>query len=198
MESNITFDEAFEILKKYNKDIFHIRHAITVSSVMGWYCDKLGIEDEKNYWEIVGLLHDVDFELYPNEHCKKAVSILKEENVNDDIIHSVCSHGYGICCDIEPTDKMEKVLFAIDELTGIINAAALMRPSKSTKDMPLKSLKKKFKSRGFAAGCDRDVIQKGAEMMGVELNELLSDTLEAMKANEDRINEFMENFEKNL
>ena len=198
MESNITFDEAFEILKNYNKDIFHIRHAITVSSVMGWYCDKLGIEGDKNYWEIVGLLHDVDFELYPNEHCKKAVMILKEENVNDDIIHSVCSHGYGICCDIEPTEKMEKVLFATDELTGIINAAALMRPSKSTKDMPLKSLKKKFKSRGFAAGCDRDVIQKGAEMMGVELNELLSDTLEAMKANEDRINEFMENFEKNL
>ncbi|MGN8913950.1 HD domain-containing protein [Anaerofustis butyriciformans] len=198
MESNITFDEAFEILKKYNKDIFHIRHAITVSLVMGWYCDKLGIEGDKNYWEIVGLLHDVDFELYPNEHCKKAVMILKEENVNDDIIHSVCSHGYEICCDIEPTEKMEKVLFATDELTGIINASALMRPSKSTKDISLKSLKKKFKSKGFAAGCDRDVIQKGAEMMGVELNELLSDTLEAMKANEDRINEFMENFEKNL
>lgn len=195
MKTDITRDEAFELLKKYNKDAFHIRHAITLEKVLMWYADKLGYESEREYWGIVGLLHDIDFELYPDEHCKKAVDLLKEGGVNESVIRSVCSHGYGICSDIKPEHEMEKVLFAVDELTGLINAAALMRPSKSTKDMELKSLKKKFKSKGFAAGCDRDIIKRGAEMLGMELNDLLKDTLEAMKDCEDEIDEMMIGYE---
>ncbi|RGD75455.1 hydrolase [Anaerofustis stercorihominis] len=191
MKTDITRDEAFELLKKYNKEAFHIRHAITLEKVLMWYADKLGYESEREFWGIVGLLHDIDFELYPDEHCKKAVDLLKEGGVNESVIRSVCSHGYGICSDIKPEHEMEKVLFAVDELTGLINAAALMRPSKSTKDMELKSLKKKFKSKGFAAGCDRDIIKRGAEMLGMELNALLKDTLEAMKDCEDEIDEMM-------
>ena len=195
MKTDITRDEAFELFKKYNKEAFHIRHAITLEKVLMWYANKLGYESEKEYWGIVGLLHDIDFELYPDEHCKKAVDLLKEGGVNESVIRSVCSHGYGICSDIKPEHEMEKVLFAVDELTGLINAAALMRPSKSTKDMELKSLKKKFKSKGFAAGCDRDIIKRGAEMLGMELNDLLKDTLEAMKDCEDEIDEMMIGFE---
>lgn len=195
METGITRDEAFELIRKYNKEAFHIRHAVTVEKVLMWYADKLGYGDEKEYWGIVGLLHDIDFELYPGEHCKKAVDLLTEAGVKESVIRSVCSHGYGICSDIKPEHEMEKVLFAADELTGLINAAALMRPSKSTKDMELKSLKKKFKSKSFAAGCDRDVIKKGAEMLGVELSDLLSDTLEAMKESEDEINDIMKGYE---
>lgn len=195
MKTDITRDEAFELLKKYNKEAFHIRHAITLEKVLMWYANKLGYESEKEYWGIVGLLHDIDFELYPDEHCKKAVDLLKEGGVNESVIRSVCSHGYGICSDIKPEHEMEKVLFAVDELTGLINAAALMRPSKSTKDMELKSLKKKFKSKGFAAGCDRDIIKRGAEMLGMELNDLLKDTLEAMKDCEDEIDEMMIGYE---
>ena len=195
MKTDITRDEAFELLKKYNKEAFHIRHAITLEKVLMWYADKLGYESESEYWGIVGLLHDIDFELYPDEHCKKAVDLLKEGGVNESIIRSVCSHGYGICSDIKPEHEMEKVLFAVDELTGLINAAALMRPSKSTKDMELKSLKKKFKSKGFAAGCDRDIIKRGAEMLGMELNDLLKDTLEAMKDCKDEIDEMMIGYE---
>lgn len=191
MKTDITRDEAFELLKKYNKEAFHIRHAITLEKVLMWYADKLGYESEREFWGIVGLLHDIDFELYPDEHCKKAVDLLKEGGVNESVIRSVCSHGYGICSDIKPEHEMEKVLFAVDELTGLINAAALMRPSKSTKDMELKSLKKKFKSKGFAAGCDRDIIKRGAEMLGMELNDLLKDTLEAMKDCEDEIDKMM-------
>lgn len=190
----ITRNEAFELLKKYNKDPFHIQHALTVEAVMKWYANELGYGDEAEYWGIVGLLHDIDFELYPEEHCLKAPELLRECGVSEDIIHAVCSHGYGITVgygvtiDVEPIHEMEKVLFAADELTGLIWAAALMRPSKSTKDMELKSLKKKYKSKGFAAGCSREVIERGAEQLGWELDKLLTMTLQAMAENEDAIN----------
>ena len=172
-------------------------HALTVEAVMKWYANELGYADEAEYWGIVGLLHDIDFELYPDEHCLKAPELLKDGGVSDDIIHAVCSHGYGITVgngttiDVEPTREMEKVLFAADELTGLIWATALMRPSKSTKDMELKSLKKKYKSKGFAAGCSREVIERGADQLGWELDKLLTMTLQAMAANEDLINSEM-------
>lgn len=190
----ITRDDAFELLKRYNKDPFHIQHALTVEAVMKWYAEELGYSDEADYWGIVGLLHDIDFELYPEKHCLKAPELLREAGVSEDIIHSVCSHGYGITVgcgetiDVEPVNEMEKVLFATDELTGLIWAAALMRPSKSTKDMELKSLKKKYKSKGFAAGCSREVIERGAQQLGWELDKLLATTLQAMAASEDLIN----------
>jgi len=184
----MTRNEAFELLKKYNKDPFHIQHAITVEAVMKWFAKDQGFENESDHWGIVGLLHDIDFELYPDQHCIKAPELLKDGGVSDDIIHSVVSHGYGITVDVKPEHQMEKILFASDELTGLIWAAALMRPSKSTKDMELKSLKKKYKSKGFAAGCSREVIARGAEMLGWELDELLQKTLSAMQACEDEIN----------
>ena len=184
--------EAMELLKKHNKDPFHIQHALTVEGVMKWYAEGLGFAEEADYWGIVGLLHDIDFEEYPEQHCIKAPELLREGGADDALIHAVCSHGYGITVDIKPEHQMEKVLFAADELTGLIWAAALMRPSKSTKDMELKSLKKKYKSKGFAAGCSREVIEQGAQMLGWELDELLSKTLEAMKACEDSIAEQME------
>ena len=193
----ITRDEAFELLRKYNKDTFHLQHALTVEAVMKWYANELGYCDNAEYWGIVGLLHDIDFELYPEEHCLKAPELLSEGGVGDDIIHAVCSHGYGITVgcgttiDVEPTHEMEKVLFAADELTGLIGAAALMRPSKSTKDMELKSLKKKYKSKGFAAGCSREVIERGADQLGWELDKLLTMTLKAMADTEDTLNEKM-------
>ncbi len=186
---------ALELLKKYNKDPFHIQHAITVEAVMKWFARELGYGDKEEYWGIVGLLHDIDFELYPAEHCLKAPELLQEGGVSEDIIHAVVSHGYGITVecgttlDVEPVHEMEKVLFATDELTGLIWAAALMRPSKSTKDMELKSLKKKYKSKGFAAGCSREVIERGAEQLGWELDKLLTLTLQAMAECEDDINE---------
>ena len=183
----ISRDEAFTLLKKYNTDPFHIQHALTVEAVMKWYADQLGYGAESDYWGTVGLLHDIDFELYPDQHCLKAPELLRDGGVGEDIIHAVCSHGYGITVDVEPTHEMEKVLFASDELTGLIWAAALMRPSRSTKDMELKSLKKKYKSKNFAAGCSRDVIERGAEILGWELDTLLDRTLEAMKAKEDEI-----------
>ncbi len=185
---------ALELLKKYNKDPFHIQHAITVEAVMKWFARELGYGDKEEYWGIVGLLHDIDFELYPAEHCLKALELLREGGVSEDIIHAVVSHGYGITVecgttlDVEPVHEMEKVLFATDELTGLIWAAALMRPSKSTKDMELKSLKKKYKSKGFAAGCSREVIERGAEQLGWELDKLLTLTLQAMAECEDDIN----------
>ena len=182
-------DEAFEILKKYNKEEFHIRHALTVEGVMRYFARENN-EDEE-YWGIVGLLHDIDFELYPDEHCKKCVELLKENGIDDSMIKSICSHGYGICSDIEPTLIMEKILFATDELTGLIWAAAKMRPSKSTKDMEVSSLKKKFKDKKFAAGCSRDTIKKGAEMLGWTLEELFEKTILAMREDEDKINEYM-------
>ncbi|NLX77430.1 MAG: hydrolase [Clostridiaceae bacterium] len=190
---HITREEALALLKKYNRDPFHIRHALTVEAVMKWFARELGYGDEEEYWGIVGLLHDIDFELYPDEHCIKAPELLREAGVSEDIIHSVVSHGYGITpkcgvtIDVAPEHEMEKVLFAVDELTGLIWAAALMRPSKSAKDMELKSLKKKYKSKGFAAGCSREIIERGAEQLGWELDKLLSMTLQAMADSEDII-----------
>ena len=195
----ITRDEAFTLLKKYNKDPFHIQHALTVEAVMKWYANELGYGEDAEYWGIVGLLHDIDFELYPEEHCLKAPEMLREAGVGEDVIHSVVSHGYGITVgcgatiDVAPEQEMEKVLFAADELTGLIWAAALMRPSKSTKDMELKSLKKKYKSKGFAAGCSREVIERGAQQLGWEREKLLTMTLQAMAASEDTINAELEN-----
>lgn len=195
----ITRDEAFTLLKKYNKDPFHIQHALTVEAVMKWYANELGYGEDAEYWGIVGLLHNIDFELYPEEHCLKAPEMLREAGVGEDVIHSVVSHGYGITVgcgatiDVAPEQEMEKVLFAADELTGLIWAAALMRPSKSTKDMELKSLKKKYKSKGFAAGCSREVIERGAQQLGWELEKLLTMTLQAMAASEDTINAELEN-----
>ena len=179
---HIEREKAFELLKKYNKDPFHIRHALTVEAVMKWFANDSGYGDDAEYWGIVGLLHDIDFELYPDQHCIKAPELLREGGVSDDIIRSVCSHGYGITVDIKPEHEMEKILFAAVELTGLIWAAALMRPSKSTKDMELKSLKKKYKTKAFAAGCSRDVIEKGAEMLGWDLSVLQEKTLAAMQA----------------
>ena len=188
----IAREDALTLLKKYNKDPFHIQHALTVEAVMRWYAKELGYGDAEEYWGIVGLLHDIDFELYPEEHCLKAPGLLREGGVGEDIIHAVGSHGYGITVggvtlDVAPEHEMEKVLFAADELTGLIWAAALMRPSKSTKDMELKSLKKKYKSKGFAAGCSREVIERGAEQLGWDLEKLLTMTLQAMAATEDTI-----------
>lgn len=191
----ITREDAYELLKKYNKDPFHIQHALTVEAVMKWYANELGFADEAEYWGIVGLLHDIDFELYPNEHCIKAPELLREGGVDEDIIHGVVSHGYGITVDVAPEREMEKVLFAADELTGLIWAAALMRPSKSTKDMELKSLKKKYKSKGFAAGCSREVIERGANQLGWELDKLLTMTMEAMKETEDEISREVKEYE---
>ncbi|MDE7270152.1 MAG: hydrolase [Acetatifactor sp.] len=179
--SNLTREEALKLLKKYNKESFHIQHALTVEGVMRWYARELGYGDEEEYWGITGLLHDIDFELYPEEHCIKAPELLREGGVGEDMIYSVCSHGYGICCEVEPVHEMEKVLFAADELTGLIWSAALMRPSKSVEDMELKSLKKKFKDKKFAAGCSREIITTGAERLGWELDELLEKTIQAMR-----------------
>lgn len=189
----ISREDALALLKKYNKDPFHIQHAYTVEAVMKWYAEQLGYGEDAEYWGLVGLLHDIDFELYPAEHCLKAPELLRAGGVGEDMIHAVCSHGYGITVecgktiDVEPVHEMEKVLFAADELTGLIWAAALMRPSKSTKDMELKSLKKKYKSKGFAAGCSREVIERGAEQLGWSLDDLLTKTLAAMAATEDTI-----------
>jgi len=188
----ITREQAYDLLKEYNKDSFHLQHALTVEAVMKWYAKELGYGEKAQYWGIVGLLHDIDFEQYPDQHCIKAPELLREGGVSEDIIHAVVSHGYGITVDVAPEREMEKVLFAADELTGLIWAAALMRPSKSTKDMELKSLKKKYKSKGFAAGCSRDVIERGALQLGWDLDKLLTMTLEAMKATEDEINQEVE------
>ena len=186
-QPTLTRDEALALVKQYNKEPFHIQHAITVEAVMRWFAQELGHGDEVEYWGQVGLLHDIDFEEFPEQHCVKAQELLKQGGVADDMIYSICCHGYGICIDWEPKELMEKVLYASDELSGLIGAAALMRPSKSTKDMELKSLKKKFKDKKFAAGCSRDVISGGAEKLGWDLDELLSKTLQAMQENEDYI-----------
>ncbi len=198
--SEITRDEAFTLLKKYNQDPFHIQHALTVEAVMKWFARELDYGAEEEYWGMVGLLHDIDFEQYPEEHCLKAPELLREGGVPEDMIHAVVSHGYGITIgcgvtlDVKPEREMEKVLFAVDELTGLIWAAALMRPSKSTKDMELKSLKKKYKSKGFAAGCSREVIERGAQQLDWDLEKLLSMTLQAMADCEDEINKKIESF----
>lgn len=190
MNAGITRDEAFELLKKYNKDPFHIQHALTVEGTMRWYAENTGEDPE--FWGIVGLLHDIDFELYPEEHCIKAPELLKAGGATEEVIHAVCSHGYGITVDIEPVHPMEKTLFAADELTGLIWASALMRPSRSVQDMEVKSVKKKFKTASFAAGCSREIIQKGADMMGITLEELMEKTILAMRSCEASINAYME------
>ena len=192
MTSNLTREEALELLRKYNQEPFHIQHGLTVEKTMRWFANELGYGDEADYWAITGLLHDIDFEQYPEEHCVKAPELLREAGVGEDMIHSICSHGYGICCDVEPELEMEKVLFAADELTGLIGAAALMRPSKSVQDMEVSSVKKKFKDKRFAAGCSRDTIREGAERLGWELNDLFEKTLKAMQSCEDEIREEME------
>ena len=182
-----TRDEALELLRRYNKEPFHIQHALTVEGVMAWYAKELGYGDEADFWAMVGLLHDIDFEQWPEEHCKKAPELLAPAGATDELIHAVVCHGYGLCSDVEPALMMEKVLFTADELTGLIWAAAKMRPSKSCKDMELSSLKKKFKDKKFAAGCSRDVIRQGAERLGWELDELLGKTLAAMAESEDLV-----------
>lgn len=187
---------AVETLKKYNTVPFHIRHAYTVEGVMRWYANELGFGDEADFWATVGLMHDVDFEMWPEEHCQKAPELLCEAGFDERFIHAVCSHGFGLCSDVEPEHQMEKVLFAADELTGLIWAAAKMRPSKSVMDMDVSSVKKKFKDKKFAAGCSRDVIKDGAERLGWSLEELLEKTLEAMKSCESSVNEQMEGLEE--
>lgn len=192
MKSQITREAALDLLKKYNKEPFHIQHGLTVEKVMRWFARELGYGDDAEYWALTGLLHDVDFEMYPEEHCVKAPELLREAGVGEDMIHSVCSHGYGLCCDVKPEHEMEKVLFAVDELTGLIGAAALMRPSKSVMDMEVSSIKKKFKDKRFAAGCSRDTIRTGAGNLGWELSDLFEKTLKAMQSCEEEIRKEME------
>ena len=184
----MTRDEAWALLTKYNKDRFHLQHALTVEGVMRWYANDLGYGDEADFWAMVGLLHDLDFEMWPEEHCVKAQELMRDAGLDEALIHATCSHGYGLTgVDMEPTLEMEKVLFAADELTGLIGAAALMRPSKSVQDMEVKSLKKKFKSTGFAAACSREVIQKGADMLGWPLETLMEKTIAAMRSCEAQV-----------
>ena len=187
----LTRVQALALLQKYNKEPFHIQHGLTVEGVMRWYANELGFGEDADFWALCGLLHDVDFEMYPEEHCKKAPELLAEVNASDAMVHAICSHAYGSCSDVEPVHLMEKVLYAADELTGLIGAAAKMRPSKSCMDMELSSLKKKFKDKKFAAGCSRDVIKLGAERLGWTLDELLDKTILAMRSCEASINEEM-------
>lgn len=183
-------EEAWNLLRQYNKESFHLRHALTVEGIMRYFAKELGYADQEEYWGIVGLLHDLDFELYPEEHCVKSQELMRKHGVDENIIRSTASHGWGLtAANIEPEHQMEKVLFAIDELSGLIGAAALMRPSKSVQDMELKSLKKKFKDKHFAAGCSRDVIKQGADILGCPLDELMEKTIAAMRVDEAAINE---------
>ena len=181
MEANITREQALALLQEYNKEPFHLEHAYTLEGVMGWYARELGYGDDEEFWRLAGLLHDIDFERYPEQHCQKAPELLQEIGASDALIHAVCSHGYGLVCDVEPVHEMEKVLFAVDELTGLIGAGARMRPSKSVMDMEADSVKRKFKDKHFAAGCSRDVIRQGAERLGWELNDLFAKTILAMR-----------------
>jgi len=191
MECTITRQQALDLLRKYNKEPFHILHGLTVEGVMRWFAQDQGFGEEADFWALCGLLHDVDFEMYPDEHCKKAPELLAEIGCSEDIVHAVCSHAFGSCSDVEPVHLMEKIMFAVDELTGLIGAAAKMRPSKSVMDMELSSLKKKFKDKKFAAGCSRDVIRDGADRLGWTLDETLEKTILAMRSCEASINEEM-------
>lgn len=192
MDANITRDSALKLLQKYNKEPFHIYHGLTVEGVMKWFANELGYSNDREFWGIVGLLHDIDFEEYPNEHCIKAPELLKAAGVSDEVIHGVCSHGYNLTVDVEPEHQMEKVLYATDELTGLIGAAIRMRPSKSTSDFEVKSLKKKFKDKKFAAGCSRDVIKYGAELLGWDLDKLFEETILAMRSCENDVKNELE------
>lgn len=187
----MTREQAWDLLSKYNKEPFHLRHAITVEHVMGWFAEHLGYGEERELWSLVGLLHDLDFERWPEEHCVKSQELMREAGVEEPIIHATASHGWGMRVEIKPEHEMEKVLYAADELTGLIGAAALMRPSRSVADMELKSLKKKFKDKKFAAGCSRDVIARGAELLGWDLDKLLDMTLRAMRQEEAAIEQAM-------
>lgn len=181
-------EQALALLQKYNKEPFHIQHGLTVEGAMRWFAQELGFGDQVDFWGLCGLLHDVDFEMYPDEHCKKAPELLAEIEASEDMVHAICSHAYGSCSDVEPVHMMEKVMFAVDELTGLIGAAARMRPSKSVMDMELSSLKKKFKDKKFAAGCSRDVIKDGADRLGWTLDELMDKSILAMRSCEASIN----------
>ena len=185
----LTRQQALDLLMKYNKESFHILHGLTVEGVMRWYANELGYGEEADFWAMAGLLHDIDFEMYPEEHCIKAPDLLAEVNASPELVHAICSHAYSVCCDVEPVHQMEKVMFAVDELTGLIGAAARMRPSKSVCDMELSSLKKKFKDKKFAAGCSRDVIKDGAEKLGWSLDEVLDKTILAMRSCEASVAE---------
>lgn len=189
MNGNITREDAFALLRKYNSEPFHIQHALTVEGVMKWYANELGYGEDAEFWALAGLLHDIDFEQYPDAHCVKAPELLREAGASEELIHAVVCHGYGLCVEVQPEHEMEKVLFATDELTGLIGAAARMRPSKSVSDMELSSLKKKFKDKKFAAGCSRDVIRQGAQMLGWELDTLMEKTIVAMRVDEAAIAE---------
>ena len=193
MNANMTREQAVALLRKYNQERFHLQHALTVEGVMRWYAGQLGYGGDADFWALAGLLHDVDFERWPERHCVKAPELLREANASDELIHAVVSHGWGITVDVAPEHEMEKVLFAADELTGLIGAAAKMRPSKSVMDMEVSSLKKKFKDKKFAAGCSRDVIRTGAERLGWTLEELMEKTILAMRSCEASINEAMAN-----
>lgn len=193
MDLSISRENALSLLRKYNKEPFHIFHGLTVEGVMKWFAEEQGFDSDSEYWGVAGLLHDIDFEMYPDQHCVKAPELLSAAGVGEDIIHAVCSHGYGLTVDVEPTHQMEKILFATDELTGLIWAAAKMRPSKSVCDMEVKSLKKKFKDKKFAAGCSREVILKGAEMLGWDPDTLFEKTILAMRSCEESVAKEMEN-----
>jgi predicted hydrolase (HD superfamily) len=193
MNTALTRERALEALKKYNREPFHILHALTV--VMRWFAQDQGYGEETDFWGTAGLLHDIDFEMYPEQHCVKAPELLKEAGAEDELIHAVCSHGYGLVSDVKPEHQMEKILFASDELTGLIGAAARMRPSGSVMDMEVSSLKKKFKDKRFAAGCSRDVIREGAEELGWTLEELMDKTIQAMRSCEAAVSEEMKLYE---
>lgn len=195
MNTALTREAALEALKKYNKEPFHILHALTVEGVMRWFAQDQGYGEETDFWGTAGLLHDIDFEMYPEQHCVKAPELLKEAGAEDELIHAVCSHGYGLVSDVKPEHQMEKILFASDELTGLIGAAARMRPSGSVMDMEVSSLKKKFKDKRFAAGCSRDVIREGAEELGWTLEELMDKTIQAMRSCEAAVSEEMKLYE---
>ena len=190
--SQVTRAQALALLQKYNEEPFHILHGLTVEGVMRYFAKELGYSAEEDFWGLCGLLHDVDFEKYPEEHCKKAPELLAEIQVSDEMVHAICSHAYGMTSDVEPVHQMEKVMFAADELTGLIGAAARMRPSKSVMDMELSSLKKKFKDKKFAAGCSRDTIKEGAERLGWTLDELLDKTILAMRSCEEQVAQELE------
>lgn len=174
-------EEAWSLIKEYNQDPFHLEHAEIVGKTMRYFAEKLGYGDEADFWETVGILHDLDFEKYPDQHCIKSQEIMRERGIDEKIIHATTSHGYALTVDIKPEHEMEKVLYAVDELTGLIGAAVLMRPSKSVQDLEVKSVKKKYKSKSFAAGCSREVIERGADMLGWSLDELIERTIEALK-----------------
>ena len=181
----MTREGAWELLREYNKDEFHLEHAEIVGKTMRYFAEKLGYGDEADFWEVVGILHDLDFEMYPQEHCIKSQEIMRERGVDERIIHATASHGYAITVDIRPEHEMEKVLYAVDELTGLIGAVVIMRPSKSVQDLELKSVRKKYKSKGFAAGCSREVIERGADMLGWSLDKLIERTIEALRTFRD-------------